>query len=449
MANIYNFSSNVLLKRIGLSPGKKLLVFLISLVAITIPLSNIYNSISLIFFVLICVLSAKKQEISLRFPLLLPILLFGIMVLSLCWSLDSKISLKALGKEASLVFIPLAFILNRRLNRRAVDDILKNYSLAMCLFCLYCIIRATVRYSSSGNIDVFFYHELSGPDLNAIYCSALISLALFEFISRKNKTFWGYIATLFLLIMVFLLSSKNIIIIDVALIIVYYIFFSGLTKKAITITVCLFCLFASALGYYGKIHERIAHEMRPVAVPTDITGVHNVTVGEAWKTDRFTNNHYFNGTAFRAYQIRIFTEMLQEDPIFFNGYGLNTSSIKVDQKAAEHNIFHGSGEVVGYNKYNFHNQYVETFADLGFFGFLIVIIIVLVNLINGLTAKYFVHIAFAVLMISLFLTESFLWRQRGVVFFTLFYCLFNDLRPLSARLLNLLRPNKVKELEQV
>jgi len=49
------------------------------------------------------------------------------------------------------------------------------------------------------------------------------------------------------------------------------------------------------------------------------------------------------------------------------------------------------------------------------------------NFKKGIKNKYFVHIAFSILMISVFLTESFLWRQRGVVFFTLFYCLFNDM----------------------
>ena len=48
-----------------------------------------------------------------------------------------------------------------------------------------------------------------------------------------------------------------------------------------------------------------------------------------------------------------------------------------------------------------------------------------VNIKNAFQSKDFMHITFSVLMISLFLTESFLWRQRGVVFFTLFYCLFN------------------------
>ena len=79
----------------------------------------------------------------------------------------------------------------------------------------------------------------------------------------------------------------------------------------------------------------------------------------------------------------------------------------------------------GYGTFNFHNQYVQNFAELGCIGFLLLVLILSINLKNAFKNKDFIHIAFTVLMISLFLTESFLWRQRGVVFFTVFYCLFN------------------------
>ena len=49
----------------------------------------------------------------------------------------------------------------------------------------------------------------------------------------------------------------------------------------------------------------------------------------------------------------------------------------------------------------------------------------ILTLKNAIKSKDFVRFSFAILMISLFLTESFLWRQKGVLFFIAFYCLFN------------------------
>jgi len=153
--------------------------------------------------------------------------------------------------------------------------------------------------------------------------------------------------------------------------------------------------------------------------------VYNVSIKQAWTNDTFQPNDYFPGTAFRVYQFRIFTEMLAEDNIFWTGYGLNASYPKIEQKTIQYNLFLGNDSQEGYQNKNFHNQYVQNFAELGILGLLLLLAMLFINLKNAIKSKDFVHIAFAVLMISLFLTESFLWRQRGVMFFTVIYCLFN------------------------
>ena len=79
--------------------------------------------------------------------------------------------------------------------------------------------------------------------------------------------------------------------------------------------------------------------------------------------------------------------------------------------------------------FNFHNQYIQFFAEIGIAGFIIFIIMVFVNLKIAINRKDFVHFSFAILIISLFLTESFLARQRGVIYFTLMYCLFVSFPP--------------------
>lgn len=421
-----------MLKRIGLTPGKRLLIFLISITVLTIPMGYAYNSVAVILFVACSLLSARKQDFSIKLSTALPLVLFLLMVLSASWSINAKESVKALGKEASLFFIPLAFMVNPQLNRRSVDIILKNYSMGMCAVGVFLVIRAFFRFMDTHNFDVFFYHELSTMDLNAIYLSALFSLAFIVFLAKETKTFWGYCAMGFLMLLIILLSSKNLIIMNVLLIVLYYVVFSGFsTKIKVASAVSLVGVFV-VLGFYSKIHERLLHEIQ-----TDNSGqdaFHHVTLKEAATRQTFDQNCYFNGTAFRVYQARIFTEMLSEDPVFFTGYGLSGSKLKIEAKADEHNLYDGDGSKIPYKKMNFHNQYIEAFADLGVFGFIIVVAMLFINLKNGIKNKYFIQIAFATLMISVFLTESFLWRQRGVVFFTLFYCLFNEMQPWAKKL---------------
>jgi len=105
---------------------------------------------------------------------------------------------------------------------------------------------------------------------------------------------------------------------------------------------------------------------------------------------------------------------------------LNASYPKIEAKGEAYHVYQGDDSNEGYQKMNFHNQYVQNFADLGVFGFLLIVIMLFVTVKNAIKTKDFMHFAFAFLMISLFLTESFLWRQRGVVFFTMMYCLFNS-----------------------
>lgn len=429
MGNIYSFSSSALLKRIGLNPGKKLLIFFISASLLTIPFSYVYNSITLLLFVLFSFLSFSKKYAALRRAMLLPMALYLLMVASLMWSIDFSDSLKALSKEAPLFFIPLVFCINIRLTHRSMEKVLNNYSFGMVLFAVFLLFRALYRFYETGDTEVLFYHELATHDINAIYCSALISVAMFHFLSKRVKTFWNYGILLFLLGFIFMLSSKTIIITDMALVLGYLLFNAGIGKTtrvaAIIVVVCL----AGVLGYYGKLSERLAKEMMPnieapVAKPAN-EAVYSVSLHDAWTKQSFGQNAYFNGTSFRLYQVRIFKEMLQEDPVFFTGYGLNASTHKIQEKAVEHNLYRDKDSGMDYGLLNFHDQYIEAFADLGVFGFLLVIAMLTVNLRKAIKNKYFVHIAFAVLMISLFLTESFLWRQRGIVLFTMLYCLFN------------------------
>jgi len=195
----------------------------------------------------------------------------------------------------------------------------------------------------------------------------------------------------------------------------------------------VFLVLLVTLLFAGKIKERFQAEFQSntekslssTVIDKDLVGVNVLSVYEAWTNEKFTPNDFFPGTAFRVYQARMFFELFQEESVFWKGYGLNASFKKLEEKAIKYDVFRGNETQEGYQTKNFHNQYIQNFAELGFFGFLILVIMLLFTLKKTIQNKDFIQIAFAVLMISLFLTESFLWRQRGVMFFTLLYCLFN------------------------
>jgi len=413
----------------------------ILLVLVTIPLSYAINNVALGLLVLTTLITFKKENFTFEINLIYPIALYALMVISFFWSIDKPTTLMALSKEIPLLLLPFSFLLIKDLSEEQKQKIVKYYSYSIVLLTVYFLVRALIRYFISHDSRAFFYHGEDYDDyglvpklLNAIHVSVFVSVAFFYFFSKEVKSKLDILISIVLFGFVVLLSSKNIILVFLLLVLLYVFFFSKSSHKMRLRNLIIFGLLVGLIFSFGKIKERFENEFHTntnKSISTNVihdvadNGVHFISLKEAWSNESFTPNDYFPGTAFRVYQFRIFIELLQEENIFFTGFGLNASYPKIKEKAIQHNLYMGNDKEEGYQNKNFHNQYVQNFAELGFFGFILLIIMLFINLRNALKTKNFIHFAFAILMISLFLTESFLWRQRGVVFFTLLYCVFN------------------------
>jgi len=446
MANIYNSLKNVF-QDLKKENSTNTAFVPIILVLLSIPMAYVLNSIALGILFLSILISFKKENFSLQRNLIFPIALYLLMALSFIWSIDKDSTLKALSKEVALLVIPLAFLAMKNFTEEQKQKIIKYYSYGIFLFVIFYYIKAIIRFCLTHNTDVFFYHELVTKDVNAIHVSVYVSIAFFYFIKKSSKIWLDYVALAALLAMIFLLSSKNIIVTFAILLVLYFIFYIKISKRMRVRNLIVFIAILISVGFLGKIRERFMIEYESNMSDSTVNDViskgdakvYNVSIRQAWTNEKFRKNDFFPGTAFRVYQFRIFKELVTEENVFFTGFGLNASYPKIAEKAVQYDIYTGdeSNNYEGYQSKNFHNQYVQNFAELGVFGFLLLMAMLLINLRNAFKSKDFVHFAFAILMISLFLTESFLWRQRGVVFFTLFYCLFNSKNLIKANNTNL------------
>lgn len=380
-----------------------------------------------------------KEKFQLTNVLLLFVLLFLIIGLSFFWSIYPEHTLESIPRNIFFLIIPLFFINRRVLNSLKVDFVLKQYSLFCVLISVVFIVRALVRFGLTGEVSYFFFHGdysndfgLVPKELNAIHVSAFISLSYFYLLTKTDRSKVENIAIIILLLFLLLLNSTNIIFITLLLSFVYYFFYSKQANRMRlrNVMVLFFCI--SSIFLYKKAERFLEIEFKSSIsrgighnvideLPNES---HKVTLYEAWNNEKFTPNDFFPGTAFRVYQARLFRDFLKEDNIFWKGFGYNASQIKIEEKGIVNNVFLGNETREGYQKKNFHNQYLQTFAELGIIGFFILILLLVFSLIKAIKTKDFIHIAFTILMISLFLTESFLMRQRGIVFFVLFYCLF-------------------------
>ena len=401
---------------------------------VTLLLNNLINSFLLVVAFLCTLIGLKKKHFSINHSIILLIVLFLIMLLSSTWSINPQETTKAIIKELPLIIISLVVLLNKKITEFERNKIIKYYSYSIVLFSIYFIVRALIKYFSSDS-NVFFSHELVTKELNAVHYSIFVSFSLLYFITQETNTIKTVLIQLFLILFLILLQSKIVIITTVFLTFLYFFFYSKSANKMRLRNIVLLGIVFFSFLFFNRIKEKIEFEFQlnkdnnigHTVIPKEIVGDRIISMKEAWENDKFEQTDFFSGASFRVYQFRMFLEIMKEENVFFQGLGLNASYKKIEEKGLKYNVFKGNETTEGYQKKNFHNQYIQTFAELGLVGFILLILILFINLKNALKNKDFIHIAFAILMISLFLTESFLWRQRGVVFFTVFYCLFNTI----------------------
>lgn len=428
MANILHFLRKAL--PTDLKCGTKPDYYLITaiLLVASIPLGYAVSNAALGLFVATAIFSFKKQNFKVSFVLLLPVLLFALMCLSTLWTVNLPQSTKALSKNLPVILIPLCFMV-KPVVRTQVKTLLKYYSAAMVLYAVWYLLRAFVRYMLSGNSNVFFYHELTTSDVNAIHVSLYMGLAFFYYIAHPVKGKLQYVLLALFSILILLLSSKSLIVTIFAMVAAYFLFFSGYRAKLkLLVVTVLIVVTASVVLLVPKIRERFLIETSTAFTKNTVNHtigdyVYNVSINEAINDSRFGPNDYFPGVALRVFLTRIFFEMADRDDAWVTGYGVNAVQEKIREKVTGYNAYPGYGD------FNFHNQYIQSFAELGVFGLLILLAIIVINAKNAFSRKDFVHISLAFLLITLFLTESLLSRQRGILFFMVFYCAFNVVKP--------------------
>ena len=401
---------------------------LITLILVTLPLNNIFVSIATIGFVVAGLVLNQRQNIKNEKSIFLPVLFFIILTMSLLWTNNFDSTLSGVQKSLSFLVIPAVFIIIPKISKDIQNWIIRMYSFGMLVYAISYLILASINYYHTHNRELFFYKYLVPEDPGSIYMSVFASFALFYFVQLKIRKNLENVATIVLSIFIFLLSSKSIITIDFVIIIWFYAFYIEISKVTKALTISAVSLFlVLSIFFVKEVKERFYLEFEtafvdniPSKINTELSNtIHNISVQEAWENQKFQQTDFFPGAALRVYQLRIYKEIQQENPTFISGLGLEASQDKIREKAKEHNLN------LEYGEYNFHNQYIQTLSELGIFGLLILIIMLLVNLLNAIKQKDFLHIAFAITMIMLFLSESFFCRQRGIVFFIILYCLFN------------------------
>ena len=383
---------------------------LIILILITLPLGFVVNSISIIlFFVGSFLLKIfRNKKIEFDTTTLLLIMFYGFCVSSLLWT-DSIANTKiALSRFLSFLLIPLGFSV--RISRKLqTEKIFKIFSKSLVLYALYCIILAIIKALRNKDISYLFYHKLSGniSNMSAIYLSVFISFAIAYHVNKKIKSKLDILCLLLLSLFLILLSSK--IVITVTLLSSTLILLKNLKLKKLSFIhigftgIVLLLFFLASFNFYNRVEKEI----------------YKTKINEVLTKKEFGHVYDWTGSGLRIFQIKAFTEILSDKKKYLFGLGLNNSQKSLNDKYNEYDLY------PGFQNYNFHNQYIQILSELGFVGLLIVGSIFITMLKQAIFNKDYFLLSFIFLILFVFMTESFIWRQRGMVFFITVLLLFN------------------------
>jgi O-antigen ligase len=388
---------------------------LLALILITLPLGFAVNSISIILFLLITIYSAIVKGFKLEFNTL-NILFLGFYILCLCslfWTNNLETTQEGLIRFLSYLTIPLAFILN---NTKIRSNVVFNaFSKSLVVYGVYALALGVLKALQNKDIGYLFYHKLSNnlSNMNAIYLSVFMSFGIAYFLNKKIKSKFDVSCVIFLSLFLILLSSKTIItitlFISLTLIFKKFKFKKISLQNKVIIVVVFLVLSIASLNFLNRFKSEF-----------DTTKIVEVL----HKKD-FGHLYVWSGLGLRIFQIKAFTEILVEQNNFFLGSGLNNSQKSLNEKYLEYNLY------PGFLNYNYHNQYIQIFAELGFVGLGLLLLIAFLILKDGIKHKNYFLISFIILILVVCITESFLWRQRGMVFFITITLLFNQRKKYS------------------
>ena len=388
---------------------QEFLSYLITLVLSTLLIGYAPSSIAMGVFVFFSVRYSviHKNKIKVDITLILPILLYLLYGLTLFWSVNQSGTKIGLEKTVVLFVIPLTFGLLPKFSKKNYNIVFRYFTKINILFGLFFLIVAIVNFFKTRSLSVFTYHELvSVFNLSAIYVSLIFSISLFYLLSKKNKSTKDTILILFFLVLLLLLSSKIMMFILLIGIFVYAFCNKSINRSKIkllivAIAAILIIGIASIL-----VKDRFLFEKTTM-------------FNEILIKEKFGGVYPWTGSSIRLLQLRILKEQIEEDAIFWKGFGLFASKENVKKRHLKFNTYKT------FHEYNYHNQYAQMFSEIGIFGLILLISMLIVSFIKAFKTKDFFYIMFCVVFSLMFLTESLLWRQKGLFLFIILYCIFS------------------------
>ena len=274
----------------------------------------------------------------------------------------------------------------------------------------YCLIQSLLKYMSTGDPSMMYYLNFSvleHPTYYAMYMITailiIINLLYREWTNLNRVIRVVLIAIIPWFLLMVLLSNSRAAILALALVVLFLtIFMIFKTRKYVAGIILIVLMIAG--GFSSKylmphVYDRF-----------------NMGIGEVLNAKSMDDIEHWNGTTLRVQIYYCSFELVEEN--FWIGVGPNKVSENLMDKYKAYKFRHAVER-----GYNAHNQFLQVFIGLGLIGFIIFMAILLIPFIYAIRQGDFMQMAFILMLLVLFMFESMLQQQAGIMFI-LFVLLF-------------------------
>ena len=393
-----------------------ILLLLFSFLAFLIPLSRKLGSfvIGAILILIIIRVFIHKKSILTQVDwkmLLLQISLFTIYAISLFWTENYSKGWASLTTKLSLIILPVCFAMCP-VERKS--RVLLSFVAGVFMASIICYSYAFYNYYYShhvygNNMYYFFYEFLArGVGLHSAYFSLFVSFSIFilsilcyQYWTQLNKIFkaLAIFVILYLIVFNFLLSSR------MPLVIFLVIFIGFLVVNLIKYRLVLYSAFVV-----------FAILILSLLLTDNFFKERFLKFDKLEYTIDDPNFKSWNGITTRMAIWTCTWQIIKDNPF---GVGIG------DAQEALKDKYRKVGFKYALNSdYNEHNQYWQVTLSVGYLGLILLIGSLVIPLYSSLRNHNKLAVVFYLLIIGVFISESYLSRYHGVVFFAFFSALF-------------------------
>jgi O-antigen ligase len=316
-----------------------------------------------------------------------------ILSVGLIYSGDHVAGLRILETNFSVLAIALVFCVNKDITEEDVFTFGYWFISGLTIACIACFIQAFIHYQQTSDTSSFYFYQLTGiikshPTYLSYYLIFAITFGFYLLYYQKNriKNWVIFLMLFFSFIMLILTGGRT------AFISMFFVFSFFILKFMIE--------GRNLIRWFVFVFICMMIAFMLLVVTTEQTG-RDVILNDSW--ERFT----------------LWEAAIKAMPNIFWGVGTGNSTTVLNQ----YYLLHGMPQFAE-ESYNAHNQFIQILLTNGIPGLIAVLILIGRPLYLAFINQHALGVLVFFPFILYGMTEVFLGRYQGVVFFTLLNQLF-------------------------